>query len=141
MHLEEAIYRQLNGNAALVAQVGGRFHREELPQNSALPAIVYSLISSIPADQAHDGPAGVESRIQISCLAATFLDAKVTAVKVKQALRPFEKEPGLMGGTDGLRVAGCFLDNEMSLREFDEVEQASRTHRPLDYIFLHEEDF
>lgn len=136
MDIETAAYNHLIANATLSAQLSTRIHPLTLPQNSALPAIVYQKISAVP-DYAHDGPVGVESRMQFSCLAASYADAKLTARNVKKAFRPFEKAPGIMGG---LRIGGCFLDNELEMSETDEAEENSRVHIPLDYIFLHDDD-
>lgn len=140
MFLEEAIKAHLAANGELANLVGTRIYPGSLEQDSPLPALVYSKVSGIP-EYAHDGASGaVESRIQISCLGADYGTTKLVSRAVKRALRPFEIAPGTMGGVGGVHVAGVFLENEFDMPEPNEVEELSRHHIPLDYMFSHQED-
>lgn len=141
MFLETAIKAHLATYAELTALVGTRIHPGSLPQNSPLPALVYSKVSGVP-EYAHDGANGaVESRIQISCLGADYGTTKNVSKAVKRAFRPFEIAPGTMGGVGGVHVAGVFLENEMDIFESSDVEHLERYHIPQDWMFSHQEDF
>lgn len=141
MYIEEALKKHLVADAGLLALVSTRIHAVTMPQNSALPAVVCSKVSSVP-EYTHDGSAGaVESRFQLSCLAADYPGVKSLAKTVKKALRQFERAPGIMGGAGGLHVAGVFLESEFEMFDASDTDAQSRYHVPLDYLVLHAEDF
>lgn len=139
MFLEEALKTHLAANAALTALVSARIYPGILPQNSALPAVVYQKVSAVPEGVSHDGPAGlVESRLQFSVMGAKYSDVKAVSAAVKRAMRPLEKNPMDLSG---LRVAGAYLENETDIPEPNDVEALSRSHVAIDYLIQHEEDF
>jgi hypothetical protein len=141
MFLEEAVRTHLAADATLAAQIASRIYPVTMPQGAALPALIYSKISSVP-EYTHDGSSGgVESRLQISCLGTTYAQVKQLSVNVKKAMRPLEQTPAVVGGAGGLFVAGAFLENEIDIYESNDVEQLERFHIPLDYMIQHEEDF
>ena len=141
MFLEEALRTHLLTNAALNAQVGGRISPGYLPDNATLPALALSRVSSIP-EYSHEGNSGaIESRMEISCFAATYAEIKTLSANVKKAMRPLERVPAVIGGVGGVFVSGAFLENETDLYQPSDVDTQSRWHLPMDWMIQAEEDF
>ncbi len=81
-----ALYEELTRNAGVAALVGTRIYPRMIPQDAALPAIAYMLISNSP-DYTQSGHSGLwPSRYQIICTAATHDGAHALAEAVRQAL-------------------------------------------------------
>ncbi len=87
----ELITAALLNVAGVTSIVGNRRALALLPQNCAMPALVYSVVSTTPVVtmNAMTGPQLLESRIQITALAITptgveqILTAVMTAVNLK----------------------------------------------------------
>jgi hypothetical protein len=114
-----AIYALLTGSAPVTAEVGTRIYPVFRPQGSALPAVVYTEISTTPSDT-KSGPSDVDAvRVQIDVFSATYAQA-VRAVLDKY-----------MGTAGGVVVDGVRFENEN--QTVDPTEEIYR--RSADYLF------
>ena len=84
--LEENIVAMLKADTALAALVVNRIYPLTLPQESELPAIRYTMISSRPTTT-HDGDSGLATALfQFDCFAATYTAAKALAAALRATL-------------------------------------------------------
>lgn len=126
--MEEALRALLAGDPGIAGLVGGRIYPVERPQGSALPAITYHLVSSVPG-HAMGGLTGlVDARVQIDAWAepsttrSSYDTAKRIGRAVRAALGGFR---GTVGGTD---IGGIFLEDEDDGRA-DGAGDVARLHR------------
>lgn len=139
MTLEDALKNHLSADGAVAALVGTRVYEVQMRAGDLLPALICTKVSAIPSELTHQGPGGVESRVQISCLGRTYAEVKALAGKVKKSFATLESAPGLLGG--GLFVSSVSRETEVDLYEPNDVETESRYHVPVEYVFEHAEDF
>ena len=66
--------------------VGNRCYPLVMPQNPTLPAIVYQRIASAPSNTLATPPTIDQVRLQIDSYAATYSEAKSTALSVRNAM-------------------------------------------------------
>ena len=82
--------------------------RRTLPPHT----LVLSKISGI-RDAVMEGHSGlVEGHLQLSIFAATYLLCKQIAAAIQADIEGFK---GVMGGTGGVNVNGCYYDNEVDM--------------------------
>jgi hypothetical protein len=77
MNVEVIVAAFLN-HPTITALVGNRRALYQLPQNSAMPAIVYNIIDNIPQPVVNfsEGPQMARARVQINVLANTIAEVK-----------------------------------------------------------------
>ncbi len=115
MTLEQAILTALRSDASLAALVGTRVHHVVLPQGSALPAVVFQRVSTVPQHAMGADAALTMARIQVTSLAnADLTQGAVIGVldvasAVKAALRD---RRGLLGGASGVSVDRVFYEGD-----------------------------
>lgn len=130
MLIEQALMTQLKATAGLTSLVNERIYFVKAPQNVKNPYLVIQKISAVQA-HTHDGNANLsEARIQLSAFADTYKEVKDINAQIKSALDNFI---GTMGGTGGVYVGSCFLDNETDLSENDLF------YSPVDYLITYSE--
>ena len=114
MEIETALINKLLATTAVTDLVGKKIHYAgDTPKNTTKPYIVIQKISAQRL-HAHDGPCGlVNSRIQFSCFASTYLGAKAVCVAIQVAL------DGSKGVLSGVNVGSCLYDNETDLYDQD----------------------
>lgn len=127
--LEEAVYSRLNGNAGVSAIVGTRIYPEKIPQEATLPAVAYARISARRA-RSHSGPGGLaRPRIQVTCVAASYSEAKALAAATRKALDGIGVGGPVTVG--GVEVHGSWLDTDA-----DEYGDAEGLHSVRqDFVF------
>jgi len=119
--LESTLYSALTAHAPLAALIGTRLKPDVLPQNCALPAIVYQRIDT-PRSQVFGASQAVavsRPRIQFSCWALTADAALDVCAALRVALRSLP-----------MPVA---LENEYTLRDPD----SNYYRRNLDAVIAH----
>ena len=89
MAIEDLIYTRLSGFAGLAALVGARIYPDELPQDVAVPAVVYSLVADdTPQPQQVTGQTDlIRARYQFDCWAETPLEARNVRLQLRLALK------------------------------------------------------
>lgn len=84
--IETTLYTVLSTDTAVSNIVSTRIYPLIAPQDSAMPAVVYQRVSTVPVNSLA-GDSGLDAvRIQISCWASTYAGAKSLAVAVKNAV-------------------------------------------------------
>jgi len=119
MSTATTIYSALTANPSLVALVGTRIFPVAAPQNTALPYIVYSRVSSTP-DMVRGEAAPVRNhRYQVSVFAKSFADTEEISAEVFEALDYYRANS-----------MWFYYDNDIDL-----YEEENRTyHRAIDFI-------
>ena len=85
--IEKQVVAALLADAAVQAIAGARIYPMERPQGDQAPAVVYQRISTAPVKNI-EGDSGLDSvRLQVSCWAERYADAKALAAAVRAALR------------------------------------------------------
>lgn len=107
--IEQAIFAQLSGWAALAALVGTRIYPLQAPQNAAAPFITYQRISAPRLRSLAGGSGQANPRIQIDVYAASYASAKAAATQVRLAL------DNLVGTVAGVKIHACSLENDRDL--------------------------
>ncbi|MDC8446456.1 MAG: DUF3168 domain-containing protein [Nitrosomonas sp.] len=84
----ELIIKALLADASVTALVGDRVATPRLPQNTALPAIVYQVIDTVPQPNVayQIGGQRAQSRIQINPLAGTIAEIKAIHEAIRNVL-------------------------------------------------------
>lgn len=131
MTIEAALYTQLSGFAGLTALVGANIYPMQADQNAVLPYVVFFRVHGSPCNVMNALPTLQEDTFQVSSFAVTALLANQIAAQVKLAIRGFK---GIMGGSSGVNVGACLVDNEHSLFEAD----PKVYHRVTDFLILHD---
>lgn len=126
----ELLTRDDNVRSLIGTSVGTRIFQEKLAQGAVLPALTYQLISD-PSENSHQGPEGLaEARIQFDCWGNTVVEAKQLSSAVRKAVA------GVRGTYAGVKLAGGFKENEMSMFDPD----VRKRRRVLDMLIWHSED-
>lgn len=109
MTFEEALVAHVAAHPAVTAAgVADRIFPNYLPQEQALPAVMYERASG-PRTHSHDGVTGLtDSGMVFHSYAATKGDAKKTTMAIRLALDGFK---GSIGGGE-IRVDHVFLEDE-----------------------------
>lgn len=84
--IEPMIYTHLAGQAGVSALVGARIYPLIMPQDGALPALVYTIVSAVPINSLGGFSGLINPRVQIDCWAKTYGQAKALAEAVHQAM-------------------------------------------------------
>ncbi|NNF65985.1 MAG: DUF3168 domain-containing protein [Gammaproteobacteria bacterium] len=113
MSAETGIYTHLSTDGNIIALVGTRIYPEWMPQESDMPAIVFSLTSA-PREPNFDGPSAyVDRRYQLDCYASTYSAAKSLADAVRVSL------DGVTGTLGGENVQLVSLEDERDLSDIE----------------------
>lgn len=123
MTIEEALFDYLSTNAGLSAILGAganaRVYPKRLPQNPTLPALVFQVVSSVPAythDQAGDPPdpsAFLRNRVQFDLWATAYEGL----LPLRDAL--FAGISGFRGMMGTVKIESVFVVNEVDTFETD----------------------
>lgn len=129
----QAFYQHLRDNAGVAALVGTRIFPSIMPQDAALPVIVYTTRSA-QREYAHTGPSQVaDVRLELSCWSKSYLQAKQVADAVRAAVEGSQK--ATIGDTHTIEVMGMRLDNE-----FDSYDDETHLFRTIvDVLIPHRE--
>jgi hypothetical protein len=112
------LYQQLTASAAVQALCGGRVFPVRIPQNTPMPAVCYTLISSIPDQYILNLRGDDKVRVQVSVFADTYTATTALAAACRVAL-------------DGLRAGSVALALDIETDHFEDG--ADRFHRSQDY--------
>lgn len=96
--IETELYQHLNTN---VTSVGGRISPQVMPQGSAKPALVYTVISDADEHSLEGGSCAGIMRVQIDIYAKTYAEAKTIKEEVKTSLYSFAYKPYELNTYDG----------------------------------------
>ncbi len=91
MSIEATLFSHLSNHAELNALVDGRIYPLLMPQDSAMPAVIYTVVNNREIQSInYREPYGFDIRIQIDCYSPSF--SVVLAVKeaVRKAMHEFE---------------------------------------------------
>ena len=105
MDIETALVTHILADPAIVAVIGNRLYPLAIPQGGEVPAIVYQRVSS-PRTLTLDGDSVNSPRIQFSCYAETFGQAKQLAMRLYESLDCFS---GVLGNKT--KAAALMADN------------------------------
>jgi hypothetical protein len=130
--MEQAIIARLLATAGVTAIAGDRVFPGSRPQASALPAVVFNVVSGAPV-YTDDGEAGLaENRIQLDCWASTYTAAKQLAAAVKASLSAF------VGDAAGVTFQNILLITERDRREGGSNAPEYLFRTMLEFIVWHE---
>ena len=140
MIIEQALYALLSGDALVQSIVNDRVYAVNLPQyekgKQDYPALVFSLRSR-DRHYTHEGPDGlVESKFVLDCISKEYFECKQLADAVRLALNG--NAAGLAALYDD-SVRGVFFDSEEDSFLWDEIEELSLYHIPIDVSIQHKE--
>jgi hypothetical protein len=129
----ELIMASLLNKTAITAIVGNRRALGQLPQNTAMPALVYNVISSMPEPNVayNVGAQRAFARIQINPLALTIPDVKSIHAAVRSAI-DFTHQQTVAGKL----VISCRFD---SMNEMTRDLESGVWTQPVDYILRYYE--
>ena len=129
----EIIIASLLNHASITALVGNRRAMTQLPQNSAMPALVYNVIDGVPEPNVayNIGAQRAFARIQINPLGLTIPDVKSIHAAVRGAI-DFTHQQIVAGKL----VISCRFDNMSEMTK--EIDSGIYT-QPVDYILRYYE--
>ena len=129
--IEEAIYTLVTTDTATKALIGTRFYPLTIPQDAALPACAYQVVSE-NQEYHHQGPCGwATKRLQITITAESYLGGvKAVAAAIKARLS------GYKGTLGTVKIHSIFFMNAF---DSDYVESGLVTVRQ-DYEINYQED-
>ena len=129
MNLESGLFAFLVADKRIAQLAGSRIYPLLIPQEAALPAIAYQLISTTRG-MAHDGPTGLASAtMQLSIQAESYDGTKDLAEALRLALH------GYSGPMGSVEIELCRLDMELDSYIFETDAKVLRQ----DYLILYKE--
>jgi hypothetical protein len=126
MVFEKAIENHCTGHAGLNALIAGRIYPDAIPQSATLPAIAYSIISSIDDHSFGIDSDLTEARVQFAIATENPGSRALVDAQLKAAFKDFS---GVMGGAGGVQVHSALQENRTS------------SHSPETGIYLRTVDF
>lgn len=135
LRFRAALVAALKADAGVAATVGAKVFPGRVPENVALPAIIWQVVS-LPRDHHLGGTAGVaRARVQFSAIAKTAADCEVAAESLRQLLDGFT---GRLPG--GVVVLETNLLDERDMSDApDDGSDAGVFRTSQDYFFLFRE--
>ena len=130
MNAEKVVYALLSADAGVTAIVSTRIYPSELPQQIAVPAIVYRHIDTVDRPTIHgDGGAQlVQSRISVIALANDYSAIKAIHEAVKDALR---YQYGVIAGVQVATITRDIVGPDLFDPDLERHEQG------VDYLIVH----
>ncbi len=125
MRAEAILYSLLNASPGLAALVGSRIYLDTRPEEDALPAVVYELITDRQDDARLGERETVKARMQVNCLGAIAEDA----VNVREAVRLAAHNQS--GAIAGYTVIAC-LEDSAGPDSYDHL--VNIYAKPMDFI-------
>lgn len=86
--IEQGLYQQLTADPGVAALVGKRVFGSLMPKDTALPAIVFSVVSSGTVESLKGRNRAEIARVQFDAYAPNYLDARRLSDRVRDALVP-----------------------------------------------------
>jgi hypothetical protein len=108
MDIEQALMTYLLAQSGLTALVSTRIHYDELPQDSALPAVCIIHVSDVKAHTLTGQSKLEQPSYQFTVYASSKATARAVANQIKTALADYH------GTMSGLQVQSIQMQNEMS---------------------------
>lgn len=129
----EIIVASLLNQSAITALVGNRRALGQLPQNTAMPALVYNIIDGVPEPNVayQKGPQLAYARIQINPLALTIPEVKAIHAAIRGAI-DFTHQQIIANK----KVISCRFD---TIRQIDRDIESGIWTQPADYILRYYE--
>lgn len=133
MDLAEALLARLSAATAVTAKVANRIHWVTRPQGEALPALVLTLVSSVPEEDLEgETPDFWTSRVQVDALSRSHAEAWAIAGAASSALLP-----DAVVGTDPDQMT-FEIAERLGPRDLGEADEKGFVHRAsTDMIFRH----
>lgn len=125
MNIETAICSHLISRPSVSGKISSRMYPLKLPQNPTYPAVVYRKISG---SRHHDIDIAMP-RIQYSCFASKYLDAKDLADAIRKELQRYK------GYLSGIPIKQIVFEGEQDFYEQD----TKVYHVAIDFKILYEE--
>lgn len=120
--IEEDLYSHLSTFTGLTALVGDRVYPVTAPQTVQAPFCVFFKVSDARI-YSHQGFSGLERvRVQISCYAETYLEAKQVAEQVTAAMEAWLAA--------NVKVQASFQENELDMYD----SETGLYHVPVDFF-------
>lgn len=95
MGIENGVVARLNAVSAVTDLTSNRIYANTLPADSARPAIVYQLISTVPFDSnLNADPGKLQSRVQLTLYADSTSQRTALSEAVRTALQRFQGSAG-----------------------------------------------
>lgn len=128
--IEKAIFKLLTDTTAISQIVGSRVFPVILPENAALPAIVFGRVSTNGAPLSHDGSTGiVTSYFEITAIAKDVQIAKTLSTQIRKRFS------GFTGKVDGFSIFRASVESES-----DEYDVETGTYQiPVEVYLTHKE--
>lgn len=101
--IEKAATTRLTGFAAFSAAAGDRLFPVQAPQDTALPYVVYHLISDSPVNNSLGASTTNRSRIQFDSVGVSYAQARELDAIVRDAFKTWHDDTGSHGVT-GIRA-------------------------------------
>ena len=132
MNVEIIVAGFLN-HASITALVGNRKALYQLPQNSAMPAIVYNIVDNIPQPIVayNEGPQMARARVQINVLANTIAEVKAIHAAIRSVM-DFKHQQTVANKL----VVSSRID---IMGPMDRDENTGVFNQPIDYFVLYYE--
>jgi hypothetical protein len=133
-YIEEALYSVLAADETVSGLVGTRIYPLSIPDNAAMPAVVYQRISGaalLTMDGAHSM---THARFQLNCWSDEYGETRDLSDAVRQCL------DGYSGDVGNVSVLGVFVEGEIDLGEIvPDVETSKRHAKALDFFMWYRE--
>ena len=132
MRAEQVVYTLLTGNAAVAALVGTKIYPGLIPQNTAMPAVTYELVSGVEILPINAQAGGVilRSRVQVSVLARTYTEVKNIQEAIRGALL---FKSGLTAGVQVIAITRELIGSD------ERDDESGLYMQGVDYLLIHDE--
>jgi hypothetical protein len=117
----------LLADAGFAAVCGDRLYPVTIPQTASLPAVSYQSVGGPSGERNHDGPGIRQARLQYTCTADDYADAKAAAAAIRTALW------GYTGAMGAITIEDCEVTADIDGYNQPSAKQTVR----LDAIYLY----
>jgi hypothetical protein len=132
--VEQALRTLVLSSPQVTSLIGNRYYPLVIPVSAPLPAIASQRVSG-PREYSHSGFSGlVSSRVQLTCVASTYAQAKTLADAVRRVIS------GYRGTVDGVSLGPVLVQNETDSFNESASEEANSYLTLLDVLIWHQEE-
>jgi hypothetical protein len=128
--ISTAVYYILANDATVASKVSNRIYPNKAVQSSAMPYIIYSVVSKVPTDSKDNGTGFDRNRVQIDIVDDSYTNNELLASYVRTAL---DGKKGVYGGTTILQ---SIYDNEVDVNANFTEDSEQIYHKAVDFIII-----
>lgn len=128
--ISQAIYGILSVDSVLSQSISTRIYPNRAVQNSAMPYIVYNIVSKVPTDTKSGGTGFDKYRVQIDIVDDSYTDVETIAARVRVCL---DRQSGYI---DSFYIYTMVYENETDMPPFEDEGATKIYQKSMDFLVI-----